>query len=438
MLPSIQFILGNPAATGNPVACSGSEQEWEKHRRHFRMLEEETLALVQYFASLTNFFHLYEAVVLTGQQSFSHPFPSPEESTDAGLNQPPLWDNPTFPFTAMVAEGQVNEEYLLRKNANPMHEVAWLLMLHCDGLQESCGYHESCCLFRLGVRRREATSTLCHAACWKNKRFPWCVASFADLWDIPAAIFFTPVPSTKESANAGLNHRPLWDNDSRHSAYCCKRSDQWAICSAQSWCLNKLELGRRLGKPLALAFLWESRCLFGSELRIGPIVPAGTAHACPTLMSCLCCKLMGPSSSLRNINPEYQRECRHAGVNQWPFCDNRTRYSAHACLCRKKFGSMSASSLDRFVLGAGCNTYDWISLSLAKSLHPWAKHSALWCATLARGQMNEQCFLHNDGCEKLEFSQMPEKSVVGLCQEKLWLLCDVLCESCCYQALPWE
>ena len=209
------------------------------------------------------------------------------------------------------------------------------LMLQCDGLQESCGYHEACCLFRLGVRRREATSTLCHAACWKDKRFPWCVASFADLWDIPAAIFFTPVPSTKESANAGLNHRPLWDNDSRHSACCCKRSDQWAICSAQSWCLNKLELGRRLGKPLALAFLWESRCLFGSELRIGPIVLAGTAHACPTLMSCQCCKLMGPSSSLRNINPEYQRECRHAGVNQWPFCDNRTRYSAHACLCRK-------------------------------------------------------------------------------------------------------
>lgn len=40
------------------------------------MLEEETLALVQYFASLTNFFHLYEAVVLTGQQSFSHRSPA--------------------------------------------------------------------------------------------------------------------------------------------------------------------------------------------------------------------------------------------------------------------------------------------------------------------------------------------------------------------------
>ncbi len=108
----------------------------------------------------------------------------------------------------------------------------------------------------------------------------WCVASFADCRGIPAAIFFTPVRSAKESANAGLNQRPLWDNDSRHSAYCCKRSDQWAICSAQSWYLNKLEFGRRLGKPSAI--LRESRCLFGSELRIGRIVFAGTAHACPT------------------------------------------------------------------------------------------------------------------------------------------------------------
>lgn len=148
---------------------------------------------------------------------FFTPFPSPEESTDAGLNQPPLWDNPTFPFTAMVAEGRVNEEYLLRKNANPMHEVAWLLMLQCDGLQESCSYHESCCLFRLGVRRRDATSTLCHAACWKSKHFPWCVASFADLWGIPSFSYRTqqsPVQRRRTHMPAGPNQWPRSHNHS--------------------------------------------------------------------------------------------------------------------------------------------------------------------------------------------------------------------------------
>ena len=43
-------------------------------------------------------------------------------------------------------------------------------MLLCDVFCESCCYQASRCLYRLGVRRAEATSTLCHAG--KANTFP--------------------------------------------------------------------------------------------------------------------------------------------------------------------------------------------------------------------------------------------------------------------------
>ena len=169
MLPSIQFILGwHPGILllpGIPLLFpvpSKNEKSIEDNFTCWKNKPWPWFNILPYFASLTNFSvwgSRNDRAFLP--QSFSHR--SSALSTDAGLNQSPLWDNPTFPFAAMVAEGQVNEEYLLRKNTNLMHEDPWLLMLQCDGLRESCGYHESRCLLRLGVRRRETTSTLCHA-----------------------------------------------------------------------------------------------------------------------------------------------------------------------------------------------------------------------------------------------------------------------------------
>ena len=51
-----------------------------------------------------------------------------------------------------------------------MRKILWLLMLLCDGFQESCRCQESRCLFRLQARMNRALNKFCHAA--KTSTYP--------------------------------------------------------------------------------------------------------------------------------------------------------------------------------------------------------------------------------------------------------------------------
>ena len=155
----------------------------------------------------------------------------------------------------------------------------------------------------------------------------------------------------RKGRHAGVSQWPLCEKHSLHSflLYYFQGSNQWRVSPLQCWKPRKLELGRH---PHTL--FWEDCLVAASVWRLSGIpalpgimlpVPVPSKNeqgieqlllcrkntsTCASSMSCQSCQLMrGSCSNPVHIDHHYWRKGRHAGVSQWPLCENHSLHSLH-------------------------------------------------------------------------------------------------------------
>ena len=249
--------------------------------------------------------------------------------------------------------------------------------------------------------------------CWKSKHFPWCVASFADCWGIPAAIFFllhTAIPSTAHR-HAGPNQ---WPRSHNHSL---KRQSSPKIRLMNS--LSLATLAEKAGEWQMLQTICQKDSWFLLMLRI--LVLPGMNH-----IVCF------------GSEQEWEKHRRHFVIlkDQMP--------ALVQCLALANWWGSDAPIQYTLYDIYTCHIYyihdspaakrgqKWRCQPITETAQPFSSHSS-HCLVLPKGQINEQM-------NRVSFaSSMAEKAGSGqkvqvLCEEDVrlvagpvvWLLPEVL------------
>ena len=264
-------------------------------------------------------------------------------------------------FYCITSKGQINEERLLCNVESQeslslagiltpcFGKIVWLLLLS-DGFQESLHYQESCCLFQFRARMSRALNSFFCAGRIQAPVLVQCLASLANWCGVRAAIQFISITITEGKAGMQVSA----------SDHCAKTilftvsilakvqiNEDCPLRNVESWkswtLADAANLVSRGFLVANAAVLWLPWILSLPGIMLPVPVQSRNEQSIEQLllcrknistfassMSCQSCQLMWRSCcNPVDIDHQYWRKGRHAGVSQWPLCENHSLHSLH-------------------------------------------------------------------------------------------------------------
>ena len=185
------------------------------------------------------------------------------QGTNAGVSQWPLWESRSL---RSFHHGQRSDQW--RVSPSQCRKLKWLefgrhlgpcvgkmvlLLLLCDGFQESCLYQKLPCLFWFRARMSRALNNFCYAG-----RTNLCPSSMSCqscqlMWRWCINPVHIDHQYWRRGTHAGVSQWPWWEKHFLRSFYHGQRSDQLRVSPSQCWKLRTLDFGRHL-RPVSRRF----------------------------------------------------------------------------------------------------------------------------------------------------------------------------------------
>ena len=288
----------------------------------------------------------------------------------------------------------------LRHMKSCVMKILWLLMLVCDGFQESCRWQESRCLLRSWARVSWGLNNFRHAK--RTNISPSLYASLANWMGLPAPIH---IKHRTENAHACAKHDHCEKTILSTVSILAKESDQWRVSPWQCWKLTKLEFVRHLRPCVGKSLSCWCCCATGSQESYCYQLPGTTLPVPVPSKKELSIQQLLPCLKNKHLLQALV-QCLARLANWWGFVQQSSSYRSpvanreHTCMCQA-----------------------W-PLRENHSLHSFhsRKGSDQWRVSPS----------HCWELKKLEFSRHMKPCVMKI----LWLLmllCDGFQESCFYQ-----